>query len=47
MEIKKEAHWEIMPAIHRLQESLWFSYEGSTVQYSHRDWGAHEASQAN
>jgi hypothetical protein len=33
-------------AIHRLQESLRFSEEGSIVQYSRRVWGIHETSQA-
>jgi hypothetical protein len=30
-----EVQWDSTLAIRRLQESLWFSYEGSIVQYSH------------
>jgi hypothetical protein len=39
--------WHSTSAIHRLQESLWFSEEGSFVQYSHIVWGTHEATQAD
>jgi hypothetical protein len=28
-------------AIHRFQESIWFSEERSAVQYSHRVWNPH------
>jgi hypothetical protein len=33
--------------IHRLQESLWLSMEGSIVQYSYTVWGIYEVSQAD
>jgi hypothetical protein len=34
-------------AIHRFQECLGFSEEGSAVQYSDRVWGTHEINHAN
>jgi hypothetical protein len=37
--------WDSTSDIHRFQESLRFSEEGSIVQYSLRVWGTHEASQ--
>jgi hypothetical protein len=42
--LEKNCKWESRSAIHRLQESLWFSEEGSTVKYSHTIWGTHETS---
>jgi hypothetical protein len=39
--------WDSTSTIHRLQESLWFSDEGSIVQYSHKNWGTHETSQVD
>jgi hypothetical protein len=44
---KMVVQWDSTSAIHGLQESLWFSEEESTVQYSHRAWGTHETSQAD
>jgi hypothetical protein len=41
---KMGVQWNNTSAIHRLQESLWFSYKGSIVQYSHRVLGTHEIS---
>jgi hypothetical protein len=38
--------WDSTSAIHRFQESLFFSEEGNTVQHSHRVWNPHEISQA-
>jgi hypothetical protein len=35
---KMGVQWDSTSAIHRLQESLRFSEEGSIVQYSHRVW---------
>jgi hypothetical protein len=37
----------VQSAIHRLQESLLSSEEGSFVQYSHRVCGTHETSQVD
>jgi hypothetical protein len=44
---KMAVQWDSSSAVHRLQESLWFSEEGSIVQYFLRVWGTHETSQAN
>jgi hypothetical protein len=42
LEEKMEVQYDSTSAIHRLQESISFSEEGSIVQYSHRVWGTHE-----
>jgi hypothetical protein len=42
-----EVQLDSTSAIHRFQESLRFSDEGSIVQHSHRVWSAHEMSQAH
>jgi hypothetical protein len=42
-----QAQWDSTSAIHRFQESLWFSEEGSIVQHSYRVWNPHEISQAH
>jgi hypothetical protein len=44
---KMGAQWDSTSAIHRFQESLWFSEEGNTVQHSYRVWNPHEISQAH
>jgi hypothetical protein len=44
---KVGVQWDSTSTIHRLQESLRFSEEGSFVKYSHRVWGTHEASQVD
>jgi hypothetical protein len=39
---KVGVQWDSTSAIHRFQESLWFSEEGSIAQYSYRVWNPHE-----